>query len=822
LKGSFFSWTLGGIFQAVFFPVLMILVFGFYYMDLQLKVGADRFFHHALERVSSWERSYAQQLAEIESHLLRSIKGFRKKAAKPLNREFYRGRDQYFYGRSELLTEYAKELEGPFRRKLLLSLLKIRKETLKKFPKLKSEDFFLQFYGYDIGLLYSQINREIGTNAASNSLIRLDPQHRGITENLFQSLAILILRRSIQQKSAKIAFKALKYNFNYPYEKNRFQFSSFLFRPLALRVMVGDIELSRSGRRRLGIEEWRWSRNVDVNKLPRGCLSIAINIQNFFPQTMLRLSTQNPLVVEEVESSYVISSIPSTPASSLNPFKGFKNIQIFDTHRTRSVNAKILSKELFLSRKTLRFSYVDAQGEPRFGIACPDTILRGFIHFFSVSKPELAASYRNFVKVVLLSILVIFSLFLASAILLARGFSRPLQDFAQKVEETSSDLNPSQIESFSHHFIEFGIMRNTFLAKVRNLSRRFFLAGELARLQSCIQSHPNSEDFLAMVSEIYKDCFSQNFLDYDPETSTLRFGDRRVELRKKEEIEKGLGLWTLQSEGQEMEPFHEQVRFFFESRALEGQYKTALKTEQEFLISRQIQRELLPGQLPQTRVLSSAAYFQPAKTLGGDFFDHHSLPDREIFVIADVSGKGLGSALYAAFVKAMLYVLCASGRPLNRVLSHLHRDLEGYGDKGYFCTLFLAGIDAAGERMEYSSAGHNRMILLRGGFPIFLSGKGLPVGILSGPEHSLERMDLEVGDLIFLYTDGVTELEGSGGELFGEKRLLEILEDGIDDSMEDLKSRIIQRLTSFSFQGQLSDDVTFLIIKVRNQDAPCD
>ena len=369
-------------------------------------------------------------------------------------------------------------------------------------------------------------------------------------------------------------------------------------------------------------------------------------------------------------------------------------------------------------------------------------------------------------------------------------------------------------EDFSHKFVEFGIMRSAFLSKVRNLARRFQLAQELSLIQSCIQQHPDEDDFKDQIKKTYKRCFGLNFSHYDTNTDSIYFDEQVIALEQTSNFDQIHGAWFLRTKGEEMAPFHEQVRFFYESQLLEQQYKSALKTEQEFLISRQIQKDLLPRDLPTTSFLQSIAYFEPARTLGGDFFDYHQVKKKDMFVIADVSGKGLGAALYAAFVKAILHVISHTGLPLNKVLSNLHENLEEYGDQGFFCTLFLMSFDSQNKELAFASAGHNRMLLVQDHGVLFLSAKGLPVGILSGPEYSLESASLKAGDLIFLYTDGLTELESTSGELLGEDRLVGILCKNRRDTIEELRKKIVKKVHEFSGNGQLSDDVTFLIIKV--------
>ncbi|MBT3784891.1 serine/threonine-protein phosphatase [bacterium] len=818
MRESFFGWILGGALACVALPGLLVFGLGSYYLDLQLEVGPDRFFHGALDQASSWERTYTSELEEIETMLKKELKKFKKNAHKTLSPSLYRKPTDLWRSPFPFLSDYARDLEPPFRRKHLLSLKRVRRLVLKKFPNLSSADLFMQYYGLEVPLQFAQANSKVDVNLASIALLKLDPQETGALEQIFQSLVILVLRKRVGMETAKRTFEAMRHNFAYDYEKSKFEFFTLYFRPLALRLMLGDIPLSKEGREALGLVSQKIGQLDKIKNLPRGCLCVALNVQNLFPRMIKRLSRESPLSLEKTPSTYSISSIPSTGFQSSTSLSVLSDIKLLERggRKEQEISLSRFQKELYVARRTLRFSYTAESGERRFGISFPDSVLRGFIHFFSIGKSELVASHQRLLDFVQGGMLVLLFAFLCFATLLTFRFSRPLRDFALRVGETSIDLDPRHIEDFSHNFIEFGIMRNTFLAKVRNLSLRFQRANALADLQSRIHDNPSTEEFLVTLRKTFRECFELDFLGYEPALREISFSDHKIVLEHTDSPQQGDAIWDFQGKGEGIEPFHEQVRFFFEKKSLEENFKLSLKTEREFEISRQIQRELLPKVLPHTPYFEVVSYYQPATTLGGDFFDHQRISDSELFVIADVSGKGLGAALYASFIKALLHAFCLSGMSLNKAIGNLHEALEGYGAQDFFCTLFLLKLDPQASSFQYCSAGHNRMILIRDSDPLFLSGKGLPVGIISGPEHSLESMDLLKGDLIFLYTDGVTELEGSGGDLFGEARLLEILVPGSKDSPEELKVKLVEELSDFSYQGQLSDDVTFLILKIGN------
>lgn len=235
----------------------------------------------------------------------------------------------------------------------------------------------------------------------------------------------------------------------------------------------------------------------------------------------------------------------------------------------------------------------------------------------------------------------------------------------------------------------------------------------------------------------------------------------------------------------------------------------------------EIQRSLLPKELPRIDGYDIAAWYQTSARAGGDYYDFFPIGEKEwgIF-IADVSGHGTPAAVLMAITHAIAHTRPGSPKPVSEVLRHLNSHLaKSYTPLGSFVTGFYATLDPASGKVVYSSAGHNPPRLLRDGTVLELNeAGGLPLGILEGQAYPEAVTSLKPGDLLLLYTDGITEAmappdrEGSR-ELFGEARLDDLLIAHASDSAEECIARIQEEVTRFRAGTAPTDDQTLVAIR---------
>jgi sigma-B regulation protein RsbU (phosphoserine phosphatase) len=256
-----------------------------------------------------------------------------------------------------------------------------------------------------------------------------------------------------------------------------------------------------------------------------------------------------------------------------------------------------------------------------------------------------------------------------------------------------------------------------------------------------------------------------------------------------------------------------QAGSILENARLIEQERESRRLEQELSIAREIQQALVPKGLQHYQHLSIAGVHRPCEQVGGDYFDVFPLPDGRIaLLIADVAGKGLGPALVTTMLQGAL-----SGMTLGvdavKVFNHVNDYLCSRASVGRCATMFFGLISPDGT-IEFLRAGHPTPLLLRRGAVSELYSTGsLPIGLLENASYPSTFLQLEAGDTLLLYTDGVTEAEDKNRNLFQDTRLKQVLEQHPDASLETLQKEIFRAIEAFTGQADQSDDLTLLVAR---------
>jgi len=247
------------------------------------------------------------------------------------------------------------------------------------------------------------------------------------------------------------------------------------------------------------------------------------------------------------------------------------------------------------------------------------------------------------------------------------------------------------------------------------------------------------------------------------------------------------------------------------------------RLEEELRIARQIQMSLLPQGAVTLPGLRVSALCLPAAEVAGDYYDLLPLsPTRMGVLVADVSGKGTSAALYMAELKGLVLSLSRIYDSPARLLSEANRILAATLDSRSFITMTYAVVDTATQTMRYARAGHNPMIHLEAGCgrTRVLTPAGLGLGIDEGArfDQILEEAEapLRSGDLFLFFTDGLSEAMNGRAELFGERRLRDVIESAGNEGEEAsvLKDRILAAIRTFVGDAAQNDDMTMVILKV--------
>ncbi|MFO7652195.1 MAG: SpoIIE family protein phosphatase [Candidatus Krumholzibacteriia bacterium] len=287
-----------------------------------------------------------------------------------------------------------------------------------------------------------------------------------------------------------------------------------------------------------------------------------------------------------------------------------------------------------------------------------------------------------------------------------------------------------------------------------------------------------------------------------------------------------VGLMALPAkQGREAYPLHElrlltivagQMALQVENARLYEEEVTKQKLEEEMAMARAIQSRLLPARLPQLQGVDIHAANMSSKLVSGDYYDMIEREDGKLaVVIADVSGKGMPASLLASNLQAALRAQCDVTDSPGRILARINRQMHATTDPQHFATLFLLFLDPRTRRVVYSSGGHNAPVLLRADGTVELLEKGgLPLGAFDFGEYEEGEVSLEAGDLLFLYTDGLTETHDPEAILeYGEDRLNAFLREHCELTGSELIERLHEELRSFRGKVEPEDDITLICMK---------
>ena len=239
------------------------------------------------------------------------------------------------------------------------------------------------------------------------------------------------------------------------------------------------------------------------------------------------------------------------------------------------------------------------------------------------------------------------------------------------------------------------------------------------------------------------------------------------------------------------------------------------RLEQEINIARDIQQALLPRDFREYPHLSVTGFNLPCLAVGGDYFDVFPLSDgRTAFLIADVSGKGLGAAILTTMLQGALSGMTLGIDPAS-VFNHVNRFLCDHSEVGRYATMFFGTLDQDGH-LEFINAGHPSPILIRRGVAeeAFTEGS-YPVGLVPEAEYTAVCLKLEPGDTLVLFSDGVTEAMDPDEQMFGITRLKELLTGQLECPLELLQKCVLEAVKNFARGAHQADDLTLLIVRFR-------
>lgn len=253
------------------------------------------------------------------------------------------------------------------------------------------------------------------------------------------------------------------------------------------------------------------------------------------------------------------------------------------------------------------------------------------------------------------------------------------------------------------------------------------------------------------------------------------------------------------------------VRF---QRRLVDRVREDAREEAELRTAAEIQQALLPPRSRSASWYAAAGASIPCRTIGGDFFTYFDLPDGRIgFALADVAGKGPSAAILAAMVQGIFDSHARVGDSPAVTLARVNEAIAAREIEARFATVFYAILGPTGD-LVFTNAGHNPPVVLRRRNVVGrLETGGLMIGPFKGATFEEESSRLEPGDVLVVYSDGVTDAESADGEQFGEERLLDCLGGPLPETAERVRDHLLDRVRAFAGERPLFDDVTVLAVR---------
>ena len=240
------------------------------------------------------------------------------------------------------------------------------------------------------------------------------------------------------------------------------------------------------------------------------------------------------------------------------------------------------------------------------------------------------------------------------------------------------------------------------------------------------------------------------------------------------------------------------------------------RMEQELNVGRDIQKSMLPEFVPDSNHFELCASMDAAREVGGDFYDYFMLNDEELwFCVADVSGKGVPSALFMAMTKILLKSRTQDDRTTSKVMTRVNSILAEDNPECMFVTVFLGVLKVDSGTVTYTNAGHNLPLIKRanGDVEAVPDLHGPILGVQQGREYGESSVELGAEDVLLVYTDGVTEAMDAEEQLYSDSRLQNVLQSMEQATAESMLKAVLTSVDEFALGAEQADDITMIALR---------
>ena len=239
------------------------------------------------------------------------------------------------------------------------------------------------------------------------------------------------------------------------------------------------------------------------------------------------------------------------------------------------------------------------------------------------------------------------------------------------------------------------------------------------------------------------------------------------------------------------------------------------RMERELELATEIQQRFQPSGPPQIEGYEFQGISFSCYEIGGDYYDFITTPsDKMLVALGDVSGKGTAAALLMSSLHAAIHAQVAADSQLHETILAVNAYLAEITPANRFVTLFATELDPASGSLRYINAGHNPPLIGRtDGTVEQLSSGGLPLGIMEGAEYEVGDAQLNPGEVLVIYSDGVSEAVNLSEEEFGTERLSDVIKSNLSSSAAGIRDKVESALSAFTQTAPANDDITLVIVK---------
>lgn len=244
------------------------------------------------------------------------------------------------------------------------------------------------------------------------------------------------------------------------------------------------------------------------------------------------------------------------------------------------------------------------------------------------------------------------------------------------------------------------------------------------------------------------------------------------------------------------------------------------RMEMELNVGRELQKSMLPSVVPARPEVALYASMEAAREVGGDFYDYYMLSENELcFCVADVSGKGVPAALFMAMSKMLIKSRAPDDKAPAKIISRINAELSVDNEECMFVTVFFAVLNLLTGEVQYTNAGHNPPIIRKasGQIEVIADRHGPVAGIMPGEDYGQSALTMAPGDVLLVFTDGVTEAMDIEGRLYGDDHLEDVVLAMPDCSAQTIVQRVAASVDEFARGAEQADDITMIAVQYHGQ-----